>query len=120
MYLPTGLAFKNLKVGVTPHKIGCKSRRNSGIKQLERASNGELRRSLKQAAGIRVNRSVRDQVSAANFYNFSLIHHRDARRKIAHYRHGVRDKKIGQTEIPLQLRKKIYDLRAHADVEGGN
>src|SRR5579872_775303 len=85
--LANGARFRKLKGRSYPHKIGCKSRRNSGIKQLERASNGELRRSLKQAAGIRVNRSVRDQVSAANFYNFSLIHHRDARRKIAHHWH---------------------------------
>jgi len=32
----------------------------------------------------------------------------------------MRDEEVSQSEVALELREEIYDLRADADVEGGN
>src|ERR1700685_2800601 len=61
-----------------------------------------------------------DLGGVADFDNLSPIHHRDARREIAHHRHGMRDEQVGQTEISLQLCEQVDDLRAYADVERGD
>ena len=65
-------------------------------------------------------RLLRNLPRIANLDDFSAIHHRDASREIAHHRHGMRDKEISQTELPLQLRQQIHNLRPHADVERRN
>ena len=67
-----------------------------------------------------MDRAGGDQVGAAEFHDLSLVHDGNPGREIADYRHGVRDEEIGKSEVALKLREKIYDLRADADVEGGD
>ena len=58
-----------------------------------------------------------DLFGEADLDNLSAIHHRDPRRQIAHHRHGVRNKKVGQAELALQLRHQIHNLRPDAYIE---
>src|SRR5580704_12631948 len=52
--------------------------------------------------------------------DLSAIHHRNTSRQITHHRHGVGNKQIRKAELALQLRHQIHDLRANADVKGGD
>ena len=65
-------------------------------------------------------RLLRDLPRIAHLNQPSAIHHRNTRGEIAHHRHGVRDKEIGQAKLALQLRQQVDDLRSHADVERRN
>src|SRR5580700_6024885 len=65
-------------------------------------------------------RPLGDLRGFADFHNLAAIHHRNARRKIAYDRHGVRDEKVSQAEVALQLREQVNDLRSDADIERGD
>ena len=61
--------------------------------------------------------ALRDLLCRPDLDDLAAIHHRDSRRQIAHYRHGVRDEQVGQAEIALKVFQQIHDLGADADVE---
>src|ERR1700730_7815111 len=65
-------------------------------------------------------RAFGDLPGWAHFYNFAAIHYGDAGREIADHWHGVGDEEIGQAEVALELGEEVYDLRADADIEGGD
>ncbi len=91
-----------------------------GLVQARPLLDGHFRRGFEQAARVGVLRALGDLLGLADFHNLAAIHHSDARRKIAHDRHGVRDEQIRQAEVALQLGEQVDDLRADADVEGGD
>src|SRR5271165_5162035 len=64
--------------------------------------------------------SFRDLFARSDFHNLAAIHDGDTRREIADDRHRMRDKKISQAEVALQLGEQVDDLRAHADVQRGD
>src|SRR5258708_39490949 len=64
--------------------------------------------------------SPADLLALADLHYLAPIHHSDARREIAHYRHRVRNEKIRQSKLALQLREQIHYLCSHADVESRN
>src|SRR5579863_4559910 len=65
-------------------------------------------------------RSFRNLLCCPDLYDPSAVHYRNASREITHHRHGMRNKQVGKTKLALQLRHQIHDLRAHADVKGGD
>ena len=106
---------RNISVAAPPKRLWSRGRpRPRG--QL----NCNLGRGFEQSLGISVLRILRDLLGGIDLDDLAAIHDRDARRKIAHHRHRVRDEEVGESEVALQLRQQIYDLRADADVEGGD
>src|SRR5258708_33016203 len=87
---------------------------------MPRALNRDLRCGFEQSPCISVLRVLCDLLSGVKLHDLAAIHHRNARRKVAHDWHGVRDKQVGKSEVALKLREEIHDLRADADVEGRN
>src|ERR1022692_641698 len=83
-------------------------------------SNFYFRRGFQQTSGVGMLRAFGDLLGGSYLHNLAAIHHRNARREIAHDRHRVRNEQISQAEVALQLRQQIDDLRAHADVERGD
>jgi hypothetical protein len=79
-----------------------------------------FRSSFQQAAGVGMLRMFGNLLGRTDFDDLAAIHHRDTRREITHDRHGVGDEKIGQTQVALQLREQVDDLRADADIECGD
>src|SRR5882762_4748388 len=76
-----------------------------------------LRCCRQQSARVSVLRFGSDLLRVSDLDHLTSIHHRDAGRKVANDRHGVRDEQIGEAEVALELLEKIHDLRADADVE---
>src|ERR1700722_7139986 len=76
-----------------------------------------FRCSLKQAASVGMLGEPGNLLGGAALHNLPATHHGDARAAIPHPRHGMRDEKISQPELALQLRQQVHDLRAHAYVE---
>ena len=56
----------------------------------------------------------------ADLNDFSAAHHGDAVTEIAYHRHGVRDEEVGKAEVALEFFEQVHDLRADADIEGGD
>src|ERR1700688_917293 len=74
-------------------------------------------RCFEQAARVGVLWPSDNLFGRADFDNLSAIHYLDPSREVTHHGHGVRDKKVGQTELTLQLRHQIHNLCPDADVE---
>ena len=81
---------------------------------------GQLGRRLEQPASVGVSGALGDLDGIADFDKLSPVHYGDPGGKIAHDGHGVRDEKIRQAEVSLQLLEQIHDLRADADIERRN
>jgi len=75
---------------------------------------------LHELTGVGIGRASCNRLSVSDFYNFSFVHDGDAGGEIADDRHGVRDEEVGEAEVALQAGEQIDDLRAHANVEGGD
>lgn len=73
--------------------------------------------SFEEALCIRMLRALGDFFAGSRLHDFSAMHHGDASSQVANNGHGVGDEKIGQTEVALQLRQQIDNLRSYADVE---
>src|SRR5258706_5443898 len=84
------------------------------------SSDRHFRRGFQQTSRVGMLWVVRDLLGSANFHDFAAIHYCDTRREIAYDRHGVRDEEISQSEVALELSEQVDDLRADADVEGGD
>src|SRR6202043_105924 len=70
-------------------------------------SHRHFRCGLEEAARVGMLRTFGDLLRRSDFHNLAAIHHGNARRQIAYDRHGVRDEKISQSEIALQLREQV-------------
>src|SRR5947209_5404928 len=79
-----------------------------------------FRRGCQQGLRIFMFRIGSDFLGWAQLHDLSPAHDCDAVTQVAHHRHGVRDKKIGQSKLPLQLLQQVHDLRAHAYVQRRN
>jgi hypothetical protein len=61
-----------------------------------------------------------DLVGGAKFDDFSATHDGNTRREVTHHGHRVRDEKVGEAELTLQLRKQVHNLRADTYIESGD
>src|SRR5438270_4076258 len=74
-------------------------------------------RGSNQGPSVLVLRRRRNLHRITCLHDFAPAHHSDSRRKVAHYRHGVGDEKIGEPELTLQFGQQIHDLSADTHVE---
>src|SRR5690242_10117795 len=61
-----------------------------------------------------------DLLHRANLDDFPAPHDRDASGQIAHNGDGMRNEKVGEPKLALQLRKQVHNLRTHAYVQCGD
>ena len=80
----------------------------------------QFRRGFQERLGVGMNGTRRDSGGVGHFDDFSAVHDGDAGGEVAHHRHGMRDEEVGEAEVALQLCEQVDDLRADADVEGGD
>jgi hypothetical protein len=79
-----------------------------------------FRSGFEQAFRVGMVRAFGYLLCLSDFHNLAPIHHSDTGGEVAHDGHRVRDEKIGQSKIALQLREQVDDLRAYANVERGD
>ena len=54
---------------------------------------------------------------ARDLDDLAQVHHRDARRDVAHHGQVVRDEDVGEAQAPLQVLQQVDHLRLDRDVE---
>src|SRR6202051_3779183 len=105
-----------------PHHSGCT---HSRLHAFHSASSHfflglQLWGGFQKGVGVGVGRALRDLIGVADLDDFSPVHYGDAGGEIAYHWHGMRDEKVGQAEVALQLGQQVHDLCAHADIERGD
>jgi len=78
------------------------------------------RNSRKQCLGVRMTWVFKEPALRGHLHNFPEIHHRHMITEILNHREIVRDKKIGQSELFLQIAQEAEDLRPDRDIQSRN
>ena len=73
-----------------------------------------------KSLGVGVARTTQDLLGFANLYDVPEVHDGDAVGNQLNNRQVMRDEKVGQSEIRLDVHHQVDDLRLNGDIQGGN